>query len=131
MIVIVCGGRGYNDYKAVQEALDQLRNRITILAHGDALGADSMADSWALENATQVARFPADWESYKMAAGPIRNRAMLLIKPDLVIAFPGGAGTADMVKAAQQYGVAVWKPVACPSYAEYTAVKPTIEGFFL
>jgi predicted Rossmann-fold nucleotide-binding protein len=35
---------------------------------------------------------------------------MLLLRPDVVIAFPGGAGTADMVRAATAAGVKVWQP---------------------
>ncbi|MEM9912925.1 MAG: hypothetical protein AAF922_19365 [Pseudomonadota bacterium] len=42
------------------------------------------------------------------AAGPIRNKEMLDEGcPDLVVAFPGGRGTANMVKQAQAAGVEV------------------------
>lgn len=42
------------------------------------------------------------------AAGPIRNQRMLDEgKPDLVVAFPGGRGTADMVRRAKAAGVPV------------------------
>lgn len=54
-----------------------------------------------------VEDFPADWERNGRAAGPIRNRQMLDGKPDLVIAFPGGKGTADMVAEAKRRGIAV------------------------
>lgn len=44
------------------------------------------------------------------AAGPIRNSRMLREgKPDLVLAFPGHGGTADMVKQAGEAGVGVMK----------------------
>lgn len=39
-------------------------------------------------------------------AGPIRNSFMLALGPDLVLAFPGGRGTADMVRQASEAGVA-------------------------
>jgi hypothetical protein len=52
-------------------------------------------------NYVPVIEFPANWKVYGRAAGPIRNMKMLLEgKPDLVVAFPGGIGTADMVKKA-------------------------------
>jgi hypothetical protein len=52
--------------------------------------------------------FPADWEKYGKAAGPIRNQQILVEgKPDLVVAFQGGRGTANMVSRAQQAGVPV------------------------
>lgn len=42
------------------------------------------------------------------AAGPIRNQRMLDDgKPDRVLAFPGGRGTANMVKLAKAAGVPV------------------------
>jgi predicted Rossmann-fold nucleotide-binding protein len=35
---------------------------------------------------------------------------MLDMKPDGVVAFPGGDGTADMVRRARAAGVKVWEP---------------------
>jgi len=44
--------------------------------------------------------------AYKNAAGPIRNQWMLKYgKPDLVLALPGGAGTASMIDLASKAGV--------------------------
>ena len=41
-------------------------------------------------------------------AGPLRNQRMLDEgKPDLVVAFPGGGGTKDMVRRAVKAGVSV------------------------
>ena len=52
--------------------------------------------------------YPADWKANAKAAGPIRNAEMLAdFKPDTVIAFPGGRGTADMVRKAKAAGVRV------------------------
>jgi hypothetical protein len=43
-----------------------------------------------------------------MKAGPLRNYQMLEEgKPDLVVAFPGGGGTKDMVRRAVKAGVSV------------------------
>lgn len=42
------------------------------------------------------------------SAGPKRNQRMLdKGKPDLVLAFPGGDGTADMVRKAKSAGVPI------------------------
>lgn len=50
----------------------------------------------------------ADWSKYGKAAGPMRNQKMLdEYKPDLVVALPGGRGTADMVSRARVAGVEV------------------------
>jgi predicted Rossmann-fold nucleotide-binding protein len=39
----------------------------------------------------------------------MRNARMLTYKPDLVIAFPGGRGTEDMISQARTAGVTVTK----------------------
>jgi hypothetical protein len=49
---------------------------------------------------------PADWQKHGTAAGPIRNKQMIVSgKPDLVLAFPGGRGTADMSRRAEKHGI--------------------------
>jgi len=56
----------------------------------------------------------ADWQQYGKAAGPIRNGKMLLelqrYFDRCVVPFPGGAGTANMVKQAREAGVKVVLP---------------------
>jgi len=116
MRVLVCGGRDYADADCVNRTLDRLLNPrnlplaslgITII-HGGARGADALADKWAVTNYVAVQEFLADWQTHGRRAGPIRNARMLTEgKPDLVVAFPGGAGTADMVKQARAAGVEV------------------------
>jgi hypothetical protein len=51
----------------------------TIIVEGDARGADKLAGQiWAeLTSPQQVEAYPADWNRYHRAAGPIRNREML------------------------------------------------------
>ncbi len=78
------------------------------LIHGAARGADSMAGQYGAEMGLKVQAFPADWATHGRAAGPIRNRQMLVEgKPDLVIAFAGGRGTANMMVQAREAGVPV------------------------
>ena len=104
--VLVCGGRDYKDFDAVCRALDPLP--ITHLIEGGATGADSLARQWAVRNSIPFTTYEANWETHGRAAGPIRNKAMLDDgKPDLVVAFPGGRGTANMIKQAEQAGVRV------------------------
>jgi hypothetical protein len=55
--------------------------------------------------------YPADWARDGRGAGFLRNERMLAeAKPHLVVAFPGGRGTAHMVARAEAAGVAVWRP---------------------
>ena len=110
--VLVCGGRDFDDFDLLNTVLkgilnDQWGHKITII-HGGARGADRMAGSWAEYHNLDVEVYPADWNRYGKAAGHIRNAQMLEEgDPDLVVAFEGGRGTANMVAQARKAGVAV------------------------
>lgn len=110
MKVLVCGGRDFTNEAFICGRLDRLHAEtpITALMQGGARGADTIAGQWARSKAG-IQRFVcrADWETHGKRAGPIRNARMLEWKPDLVVAFPGGRGTADMVRQAQAAGVPV------------------------
>lgn len=108
MKVLVCGGRDYSDGLRVYAELDRLKPDIVI--EGGAEGADTFAWRWARRNiaAHMLLTFKADWSRDGKAAGPIRNQRMIDDgKPDLVLAFPGGRGTADMVRRAKHAGIRV------------------------
>lgn len=108
--VLVCGGRDYHKRHKVFEELDKAHALlpITLIIHGDAKGADLLADAWALSRGIPRRAYPADWNKNGRAAGPIRNQRMLAEgRPDRVIAFPGGKGTADMVGRALKAGLPV------------------------
>jgi hypothetical protein len=108
--VLVCGGRDYADRRRVYEVLDAAHaaNPIILLIAGGANGADALAVDWAGSASVKSQVFPADWEKHGRKAGPLRNQQMINEgKPHMVIAFPGGRGTADMVKRADTAGVPV------------------------
>lgn len=110
MKVLVCGGRGFSNRRYLFDSLDAINEReaaITHVIHGGASGADSMAGQWASTHCVQEVRCPANWMVQGKSAGPIRNRAMLGLLPDIVVAFDGGAGTANMVAEARKAGVPV------------------------
>ncbi len=106
LTVIICGGRDFHDRTAVYNVLDKLHatNPFEFVITGGARGADSLADSWAVSCGIPRRAVLADW-SIGRHAGAVRNRAMLALAPDLVIAFPGGRGTADMVAQAIHAGI--------------------------
>lgn len=110
MKVLVCGGRDYADQQKVDQvlgAIDRIDGIDTII-EGCASGADSLAEDWARRMGKVLRHFPADWQKHGRAAGPLRNRQMLLEgRPDAVVAFPGGRGTAHMTRIAQEAGVPV------------------------
>jgi predicted Rossmann-fold nucleotide-binding protein len=47
------------------------------------------------------------WDNFGSRAGAMRNENMLLLAPDLVVAFPGGPGTAHMVRIAKRNKIRV------------------------
>ena len=104
---LICGGRDFADEALLDKALKALilHPEDAVIIHGAARGADRMAAAWGKDRGAQIEPYPItseDWTRLGKAAGPIRNRQMLDIgKPDVVLAFPGGPGTANMVKQAR------------------------------
>lgn len=115
--VLVCGGRAYSDVERVASVLNVFHQTVGVgvLIEGGATGADAAAAAWAVSNGIRLLVFPVskeEWRRIGPAAGPIRNRRMLEEgKPDLVVAFPGGRGTANMMKQARAAGVDVHEVV--------------------
>ena len=111
MRVLICGGRD-----PIPEVCDAVWNWVMencaagdVVIHGAARGVDheAMIAAQTLPG-VKHAPFAADWGTHGKAAGPIRNQRMLDEgRPDLVVAFPGGRGTADMVRRARAAGVKV------------------------
>lgn len=129
---IVCGGRSYGTVphhtdrwdreearlKAKWERLrfvqimDAAVERLAIdaIASGMAQGADALALKWAKRRGVPFTGYRAEWQTLGKAAGPIRNGRMIAeFAPDMVIAFPGGSGTADCCRQADVAGVRVIK----------------------
>lgn len=111
MKVLVCGDRNWKDQHYVFNVLDRLemdKGPFEII-EGCARGADRFAEKWAKEHDAQITHFPADWDTYGKAAGPIRNQKMLEASPDLVLAFHENLlkskGTADMVARSRKAGI--------------------------
>ena len=110
MKLLACGGRDYADEKGLYMVLDAWHrvSPVSLLIHGAARGADSLAAKWANDRGVATLPFPADWAAHGKRAGPRRNEKMLREgKPEMVIAFPGGRGTAHMVRIAREAGVKV------------------------
>jgi len=111
MRILVCGGREFDDWRLFSDTLSEydLDNQqpITII-EGGAKGADFCGRLYAKYCGWEHLPFLADWNKYGKRAGYLRNKQMLVEgKPDLVIAFPGNAGTADMIRQAKDAGVEV------------------------
>lgn len=112
MRLLVCGGRDFTDADYVFRVLDRVHAKrpISLLIEGGARGADRLARNWAINRGVAYKTENAEWKRYGKAAGFMRNKAMLDIwSPDGVVAFPGGAGTADMVRQADKADITVWE----------------------
>jgi hypothetical protein len=111
MRVLICGGRDFRDEALMTKILSALHaaKPFSVAITGMARGADLMAWYWAKKvGFVPTDEYPADWSKYGNSAGPIRNKQMLDDgRPDLVVAFPGGKGTANMIEQSKRAGVKV------------------------
>ena len=110
MKAIICGGRDYNEMIRLCHILDTAREwwNFSLIITGGARGADRLADMWARDRKIPTKVIPADWDTHRRSAGPIRNQLILDQGPDIVIAFKGGTGTEHMITIARKAGVPVF-----------------------
>jgi predicted Rossmann-fold nucleotide-binding protein len=106
------------------------------LFHGAARGADQLIAQAAQQLGWPVAAIAADWRRYGRSAGPIRNRLLLdqalalasahptaaregPTQPAavLVLAFPGGVGTASLVALARRRSASAPVPLVVQELA--------------
>lgn len=106
--VCVTGGRKFPNCKLIYETLDEIHaeDPISELVHGNYGKADLAARDWAIDRGVKQVPFNAEWTRFGSAAGPMRNTRMIdQGHPDLVVGFPGGAGTADTIRKARAAGI--------------------------
>lgn len=110
MKILVCGDRHYSRASFIRARLNRIP-RLAVIIHGGAKGADTLAGEIAKELGFTVVPIYAEWDKYGRIAGPIRNRKMLDLKPELVIAFhddiENSKGTKDCVQEAKRRGISV------------------------
>jgi len=108
--LLICGSRDFFDRLPISLTIYCFEP--SALINGCALGADTIANEEFRKIGKEPEEYPADWDRYHRAAGPIRNAQMLAEgKPDIVIAFYSdykrSRGTKDMVDKARDAGVFV------------------------
>jgi hypothetical protein len=129
LVLLGCGGRKLAwPSEQVAAVLEQLAagRPVLQLIHGGARGADRAVGDAGVQLGWPVLAVPAQWQRDGRGAGMLRNGRMLeqaiaiaqaastaeqLVKVG-VIAFPGGAGTAGMVRLAREAAAAGWVGVA-------------------
>lgn len=119
MRVIVCGSRNARDPAPIFSMLDAIHAQtpiVMIIEGGQRTwengkivgGVDFFAMLWAISRKVDIRTVWAAWKTQGRGAGPIRNQKMIDHEhPDLVVAFQGGVGTADMVRRASKAGIKV------------------------
>ena len=104
MLILVCGDRNWKSRSTIAANLSEYQDDTTLI-HGGCRGEDIMSEDYAKTRGWKVIRVDADW-SLGLRAGPVRNRKMLDMKPDKVIAFHlnihHSKGTRDCVKEAKR-----------------------------
>ena len=105
MKVAVVGSRGFNDYLKLSGVLDKIHSvkPITLIVSGGAVGADSLAETWAEESGIEKLIFKPDWKKYGKKAGFIRN-TQIVENADSVVAFWDGEsrGTKNSIDTANK-----------------------------
>jgi len=113
---LLFGGRDWHQakWRPIWDALDALHRKhpTFVLVHGDCpTGVDAIGDAWSQDRRIECHRFPAKWDAFGKAAGPMRNQNMLeMTEPAGAVGFPGGRGSADMRARLDAAGVKIWFP---------------------
>jgi hypothetical protein len=119
LVIAAGGGRdlAWSQQRVAAELLARSGGRLVhLLLHGGARGADAAIGRAAQQLGWSALVMQAQWERHGRAAGPIRNRELLdqavaravarsspgCLTSVLVVAFPGGAGTASLVREARR-----------------------------
>jgi len=119
LVIAAGGGRdlALPQQRIAAELLARSGGRLVhLVLHGGARGADAAIGRAAQQLGWSALVMPAQWQLHGRAAGPIRNRELLeqavaravahsapgSIASVLVVAFPGGAGTASLVREARR-----------------------------
>jgi predicted Rossmann-fold nucleotide-binding protein len=119
LVIAAGGGRdlAWPQQRVAAELLARSSGRLVhLLLHGGARGADAAIGRAAQQLGWSALVMPAQWQLHGRAAGPIRNRELLeqaVARAEahsspgyqasvLVVAFPGGAGTASLVQQARR-----------------------------
>jgi hypothetical protein len=105
---IIAGSRTIRDYAIVAKAIADSGFEITIVVSGGAYGVDACGEEWASENGIPIMRFPAKWDAYGNAAGPIRNEQMAKYADALILVWDGSSrGSTSMRRLAQQHSLKI------------------------
>lgn len=80
MRVVIAGPRDFfpssYQFNLIVKKLESLGIEVKEVVSGTANGVDKAGENWGFVNRRSVKRFPANWDQYGKAAGPIRSGEM-------------------------------------------------------
>lgn len=110
--ILVTGSRAWTDYDVIRDAIEKAAADLggdAVVVHGNAQGADRLADRAARALGLRTEPRSARWRTEGRAAGPLRNQRMVDLGADVCLAFPLGEsrGTRDAITRAEAAGIPV------------------------
>lgn len=111
MKIIISGSRDITDEEFVINEFWKLPFEATEIVSGCAKGVDTIGESIAEAIGVPVKRFPADWNTYQKAAGPIRNQQMAEYADAALVVHNGSRGSQNMIKQMKKLGKPVYEVV--------------------
>lgn len=109
MRVIIAGGRDYDNYDGLLEAINEAQYEISTVVCGGATGVDALGERYAREMNKPLDIYKADWKAHGRGAGPVRNRKMAENADALIAVWDGRSrGTKHMIETATSKGLLVY-----------------------
>ena len=105
--LVIAGSRNFQDYQMLVEVVDEhlkekIKNHEITIISGTAKGADRLGERYAQERGFHLERYPAAWQRFGNAAGPIRNAQMVKAADEVIVFWDGeSAGTKNIIASAQ------------------------------
>lgn len=91
MKLLITGSRNFDDYNALKQTIEAIQKlqgeKITMLLHGGAIGADSLAQIWADENKVSTQIIKPDYKKYSGKIAPLMRNKELVKQTDCTLAF--------------------------------------------
>ncbi len=109
MRVIIAGGRDYDNYDVLLEAINEAQFEIATVVSGGAQGVDALGVRYARETNKPLDIYKADWKAHGRGAGPVRNKKMAENADALIAVWDGQSrGTKHMIDTATGKGLQVY-----------------------
>ncbi len=112
--IVIAGSRDYQNYSEAKQFIKECLKKANlkenpVFLSGGCRGADRLGEQFAADFGFEIRVYPAQWEKYGKAAGPIRNK-LLAEECDVLISFWDGKsrGTKSMIDLARKNGKIVW-----------------------